>query len=82
MFFSVELGHFLGQKIPKQFFLKKNIFQNCLQQNFSLNFMFHKAFKFFSKKQKMEKNVFLQKQFWKIFFLEQKNVLEFFVTKK
>ena len=38
-FFTAEVSHFLGTKIQKHLFSKKNIFQNCLHKNIVLNFV-------------------------------------------
>ena len=44
MFFSVELGHFLGQKIPKQFFLKKIYFPKLFAAKFFFEFHVSQSF--------------------------------------
>ena len=90
-FFLKYFFHFLSQKVTKfcskkkkerKYFYAKTILENIfLQKKMFLNFLSQKVTKFCSKKKKMKKNIFMQKQFWKIYFLEKKNVFEFFVPK-
>ena len=68
VFLLQKLVTFWDKKFKNIFSFLKNIFQNLfLQKNIFLNLCAQKVTKFCSNK-KMKKNIFMQKQFWKIFF--------------
>jgi hypothetical protein len=79
-FFTPELSHFLGTNN-----LNKNIFSKKKEFDKTLLFWIlcpPKVTKFCSTKTNQKKNIFVQKIFWKMFFLEKNIFFEFFVVRK